>query len=130
MMDDLEMKQIVILSLCVTSGFFILFAIKIQLEGLIWVLSSFYSRNGALWLISFTVIYAFRPELVVVLYFTWKLLLTVAMDLYLTKNEQIQVLMATKQAGIPLRIYGFPCACTTSNCQLRPCRPSEKNERR
>jgi hypothetical protein len=107
MMDDTDQKQVIILMLYGTFCLSVLMFIKILLEKLMWVRGSFYSRNGALWLVSFTAIYAFKPGLVVVLYFMWKLLLLVAMDLYLTKKEHIQVLLTTNQAGIPLRLFNM-----------------------
>lgn len=107
MMDKADNNRVIIFSLYVTFWYLMLVLVKIHLENLMWVRSSFYSRNGALWMVSFTVVYVFKPELVVVLYFMWKLLLIVAMDLYLTKQEHIHVLLTSNQAGIPLRLFNM-----------------------
>jgi len=83
---------------------------QLFVEKLIWLRSSFYWRNGGLWLVSFIAIYSYRPGFPVILYFLGKLALTIGMDLYLTRNEHIQVLSTATRIGIPLRPFelGFP----------------------
>jgi len=74
---------------------------QLFVEKLIWLRSSFYWRNGGLWLVSFIAIYSYRPGFPVILYFLGKLALTIGMDLYLTRNEHIQVLSTATRIGIP-----------------------------
>ena len=69
-----------------------------------WLSCSFYTRDIAIWIISFTVVFAYKPDFHVALYFLAKLLVALPLALHLISNSHLQVLETSQKPGIPLRI--------------------------